>query len=475
MFSNIAEASEEYQGLITEGCTLAEREEKDGGWAEYFDGDLFIEDDALRGMTAMMLENTKKWVRGLDEATKAVTVGGFIDYLFPIIRASFPNNVAHDLVSVQPMQRKVGLIFFFNYVIASNKGSEYTKGQSFFDALRGARYSYQYSSEVVTDEIVGDANGALLGFTHTLAYRVVRPGSLTITAGAVVGADDGNGNITGAGITGTVNYETGALNLTYAIAPAPADDPKATYEYDSETSGQIPEVDIQIQSSAIVAQRRALKFSYSMDAAADFQVEFGQDLDASLVATIAEMLRFETAREIIHDLWVIAGTPVSIFDKTIPAPGGYSKTDHYADFVINLNEASETIFRETQRAKGTWLVVDTKAGEVIKSIKAPMFQAAPPTPKTLGVHYIGTLNGMRCFEDPLLHKEPGAYAEGNVLMGYKGPDFWDAGYTWCPYQPLYTTGTTTLQDFVSRKGMAMRYAKKTILPEMYVRLAMIKT
>jgi hypothetical protein len=54
----------------------------------------------------------------------------------------------------------------------------------------------------------------------------VLPGSVVITdpPGIVIGGDDGNGAIAtvppGAGITGTINYTTGAISVTYAVAPA---------------------------------------------------------------------------------------------------------------------------------------------------------------------------------------------------------------------------------------------------------------
>lgn len=49
------------------------------------------------------------------------------------------------------------------------------------------------------------------------------PGSLSVNAGAGgVLTDNGDGSLTGAGTTGTVNYETGAVTLTLLIAPVAA-------------------------------------------------------------------------------------------------------------------------------------------------------------------------------------------------------------------------------------------------------------
>jgi hypothetical protein len=52
-------------------------------------------------------------------------------------------------------------------------------------------------------------------------YSRVVPTSLVITAGSVVGTDDGAGNITGTGIvSGSINYTTGFISIHYVVAPS---------------------------------------------------------------------------------------------------------------------------------------------------------------------------------------------------------------------------------------------------------------
>ncbi len=82
-----------------------------------------------------------------------------------------------------------------------------------------------------TGESVGTGNGSTTTFNHTLAGIAVStgvnprviPGSVTITAGSVVATDNGAGVLSGTGISsGTINYETGAVSITYSTAPANA-------------------------------------------------------------------------------------------------------------------------------------------------------------------------------------------------------------------------------------------------------------
>jgi len=67
-------------------------------------------------------------------------------------------------------------------------------------------------------QVLGTGNGTIVTFTGTLTTPVL-PGSVQINAGAVTGNDNGSGVVSGAGISGSVNYGTGVISVTYSTAP----------------------------------------------------------------------------------------------------------------------------------------------------------------------------------------------------------------------------------------------------------------
>jgi hypothetical protein len=69
-------------------------------------------------------------------------------------------------------------------------------------------------------QVIGTGNGATTVFPGTLVTPVL-PGSIRINTGAVIGRDNTIGSIAGAGITGTINYATGAISVAFTAAPAP--------------------------------------------------------------------------------------------------------------------------------------------------------------------------------------------------------------------------------------------------------------
>src|ERR1700687_2978313 len=80
----------------------------------------------------------------------------------------------------------------------------------------------QLALTAVTGEAFGTGNGTLTSFSHSMASKPIQPGTVSISVGAVTATDDGNGNLTGTGISAgsTIDYLTGAATVNFASAPA---------------------------------------------------------------------------------------------------------------------------------------------------------------------------------------------------------------------------------------------------------------
>ena len=493
-----------YEGIIDAGLRLAEMPEAHGGWKEYFvetdAADLRIQDPVLRATTAILLENAKQWIatklpRGatqitpqgglrLDETTRSALVGGFSDMLFPVIRAGFPTNPVNELVSVQPTTRRTATIVYWNWIVGTSKGT-YTQGQKLFDANTGKQTrDINFSNEVIEGEALAALGSAGATDTGTLKFADgggIRPGtvalSLQITSGptVVVFVDNGNGAFIASGVTisaSSINYQTGAWSITLGGLDTftTVATNTATYRWDSEGSSKIPQVDVQIVTNTVQTERRALKLNYSREAMQDVMAEFGVSLEPNLVAGAAEQVNYETARQIISEVWSVAPVATS-FSLTVPS--GISQQEHFRDLIYQLNIASNNIWSRTQKGVGTWLVVDTGASNLLESLPASMFVRGAKPASVHGLHYIGDLMGQyRVYKDLHLDKEPGAAAEGNMLMGFKGTNFFEAGFVYAPYQLLYTTNPLETADFLTQRGMASRYATKLVNPDMYARVSL---
>ncbi len=489
-----------YEGIIEAGLPLADTPESEGGWQEYFsetdEADLRIEDDQLRAHTALMLENAKRWMATkcrkrldesgrfvIDEVTRSAMVGGFSDYIFPIIRAAFPTNPINDLVSVQPTTRRTATVVFWNWVVGRGKGS-YATGQRLFDAQTGKQDAgFHFSDEVIDIEqlvTLGSANATISGTLKQNDGGGVRPGTVQITAEITTGPttvgfyDNSRGGfINDGGLTisaSSIDYKTGVWTITISAETFTTTPVTGTYRWNSEGSSSTPEVDVQIISSTVETERRAILINYSIEAMQDIMAEFGVSLEPNLVSGAAEQMNFEIARQIISEMFAVAPV-VGTFPITQPSENGYNQQDHFKDLIYILTQASNTIWSATQKGYGNWIVVDEGASNVIESLPAGMFVSAPRPANVQGLHFIGTLVGKyRVYKDLLLSQETGASANGNILMGFKGTQFFEAGFVWSPYQLLYSTEALTTANFLTQKGMASRYATKMVNSLFYVRI-----
>lgn len=87
-----------------------------------------------------------------------------------------------------------------------------------------------HEEQEVTGEVIGTGDDSQTVFSATLAEVPVVPGTVSVTDGVETFSDDGLGNLTGdAGGSGTIDYETGEISVTFNAAVAAATDVMVDY------------------------------------------------------------------------------------------------------------------------------------------------------------------------------------------------------------------------------------------------------
>jgi len=434
------------------GASLAQ-----GKWAPYMEG---LRDEYTKAVTACLLENQDVYHKQmLQETVTTPAIATFEKYAFPLIRAVFPNLTATNLCSVQPMMGPASIVFYLAFVYGSTKGST-QRGSVMYGVNAAENVNSTYSSEEVDEETFATGDNQQVTFTGNVSYTPVRPLSFVMTDGTQTITDDGNGHlvgdVNGAG-NNTINYTDGAIDVRFAQAPGLDVAITISYSYDSEGSEQIPQVDLLLTSSPVVARPRKLRSRWSLEAAANLKAVHGLDAETELTAVLAEELKFEIDREIISQLYSIADAgPEVTWDKSPGAGVPYS--EHKLEFVDKLIEASNQIFKATRRSAGNWVVCGTKVSTIIESLPGFVPVAAP---SSMGVVYLGKLQGRwDIYKDPY-------FEDDKFLVGHKGISFLETGYIYAPYIPLYMTPTVVLDDFIGRKGLGTQYGKKVVNSKFY--------
>lgn len=457
--------------LITEGQVLAE-----GKWKKYMraltEGYKRTHNGAapsqnIMATTAMMLENTQNMISRMDETTKVVNLGNFVDYGFGVITAVMPSLVANEIVSVQPLKARTGEVFYLDFKYGSNKGN-IAKGGDMISSITSANSDTTYSSQEVTSEEVASLAAGTNEYSFNLSYVPVTAGSVEIDCGAFTLKDDGAGHIvagTGtANLTeGTIDYASGAVALKFSSVAATAT-ASASYTFaygNMDVDGNIPAVDVDLTSATISTVTRSLRARWMFDAAFELLQVHGINADQEIATAMAAEVRHEIDGEIMNDLFAQAAAGNTTFTWSKTAPTGVAYIDYKDTFVDTLIHMSNAIFADTKRAEGNFIIAGIDVASLIESIPG-RFVASADSLKP-GPHVIGTLDGRwKVIKNPF-------YKANEFVVGYKGQSYLEGGYVYAPFLPLYTTPTVMLDDFVNRKGVRTIYGKKLLNSHFYAK------
>jgi len=354
-------------------------------WGETKDALLEGLNGSKRNSMAVILENTKKYLR--ENASSGSTASGNIATLnrviLPVIRRVMPTVIANELVGVQPMTGPVGQIHTLRVRYAN---------------------SLTDNSQAATSVTAGQE--ALSPFTIATAYSTVPAGTNTAS-----------------GYTG---------NNT------------ATME---GTGGK--QISVQILKQAVEAKTRKLQARWTFESAQDAQAMHGIDVEAEIMAALAQEITAEIDQEILLSLSTLAATEYTYNQATVSGTATFVGDEHAALAVL-INRVANLIAQRTRRGAGNWCVVSPASLTVLQSATTSAF--ARTTEGTFeaptNTKFVGTLNGaMRVFVN--------SYAQdtASVLVGYKGTSEADAAAFYCPYIPLMSSGVvldpTTFEPVVS--------------------------
>ncbi len=194
---------------------------------------------------------------------------------------------------------------------------------------------------------------------------------------------------------------------------------------------------IQILKQAVEAKTRKLQARWTFEAAQDAQSMHGIDVEAEIMAALAQEITAEIDQEVLASLRSLAATEETFNQAAVSGTATYVGDEHAALAVL-INRTANKIAQRTRRGAGNYAVVSPEALTVLQSASTSAF--ARTTEGTFeaptNTKFVGTLNGaMRVYVD--------SYASDStaVLVGYKGSSETDAAAFYCPYVPLMSSGT----------------------------------
>ena len=250
--------------------------------------------------------------------------------------------------------------------------------------------------------------------------------------------------------------------------------------YALEGLKEIPEIDIKVDSTAITAQSKKLKAKWTPELGQDLNAYHNIDAEVELTSILSEQIALEIDREILADLvngataatFYWSRSPGLFVNKVTGAELGASSaapdftgtvSEWYETLIETINDVSAQIHRKTLRGGANYVVCSPEVANVLEFTSGFRANVTADADKgDIGAVKTGSLS--RKFDvivDPY-------FPRNVILVGRKGGSFLESGYVYAPYVPLQVTPTIFgPEDFVPRKGVMTRYAKKMVRPDMY--------
>jgi len=442
----------------------------------------------------------------------------------PLVRKVFGQIAAQEFVSVQPMNLPSGLIFFldFQYGTGADQGkSLYGDVEGFASnktegGLYGAgrfAYSINSTSSAGVTATVATASWSDLNFDSDYSASAVADDYRTVTVAdselsspdseAVrafelkVGADahqlsaftrrNSADNATVFVALGS-DVDDATLDVTYSQATA--DNNRGDFEDGNVglNGGNdpiaIPEINVNMKSSAIVAKTRKLKAAWTPEFAQDLNAYHSIDAEAELTSMLSEYISLEIDLEILDMLVENADAGDEVWsavnnrsfdsqagDGTTSDLGFYnSQGQWFQTLGTKITKLSNKIHQRTLRGGANFMVCAPAVGTILEAI--PGFAADGASADVtkgsyaFGVQKQGSIGGgkIQVYKNPYM-------TENTILLGFRGGQFLEAGAVFSPYIPLIMTPLVYDPDtFTPRKGLMTRYAKKIVRPEFYGRI-----
>ena len=443
----------------------------------------------------------------------------------PLVRKVFGQIAAKEFVSVQPMNLPSGLVFYLDFQYGTNK-APFASGDSLYGAagadpfgntntggLYGAArfgYSINNTSSLVT-ATTGAADWSDMNFDSDYSASAVAGEYDTVSVAlSGLGGYDAEGirafALETGSISGTIHLpqftKVVGSNLIFIVSgsQAPVQSSAVTVTFQKQPTDKnrgdfedgntalnagnnpisIPEINVQMKSSAIVAKTRKLKAVWTPEFAQDLNAYHALDAEAELTSILSEYISLEIDLEILDMLIdsAAAGTEVwsavnnrSIVDNgsngTISDLGFYnSQGQWFQTLGTKIQKLSNIIHQKTLRGGANFMVLSPAVSTIIESIPGFAGDVDGDVEKStyaFGVQKVGALGGgkIKVYKNPYM-------TENQILLGFRGTQFLESGAVFAPYIPLIMTPLVYDPDtFTPRKGLLTRYAKKMVRPEFY--------
>lgn len=345
--------------------------------------------------------------------------------IIPMVRRIFPELMAHDTTSVQPMTGPVGFAFAYRAMYGDKgriKADLDMTGKTVNERELGYKNMYASFTGAVDDRKFGTNAVTEADKKFKQFYAGEGAGNELVGQGAL-----------------TIDGEWAAVGR--------GADP------------QYPSVSFNLLHKEVVARTRKLSAHWSLDVQEDANAMQGIDISEEMMSGIGYELAAEIDRQLLSSQ-VYAALNGNKFATWTPASAdGFDQLGRLQTLMTEINYRANLVAENTRRGAANFAISSTKATSLIQRFQQKAFtpneNGKIPSIPNVGV---GTLLKVGLINEgnQLLIRD--TFAHGDyVLLGFKGNQKGDTGIIFCPYVPVQMMKAVDPTTFSPILGARTRY------------------
>ena len=384
-----------------------------------------------------LLAKTKNYLTQKVEDGTVADLGLIPQYAQDLVTIDYAQNVQNIIGNTQVLLGQADIIYYERLTATTNRGNVQSAPKTLEDALAAPQvYADGYANSQLTVALGTTTTTTTYPYTAGLAAVPVQPRSVIVkvvgTGIEYMGKDVlGDGTISGDHFTGTVDYETGDITLTFSAAPTAGWTISASYNTDIEASGGVAKVNTDLDYKLVTATPHALQAEVGLFKQYEANKRLGINAaDRTAEKLIQEMGR-ETSTRMINLAAANIGAGTEEFDIVVPA--GDTWPVYKLGFKDTLVDAGADIYRAAGRGIGNCYISDINGDKMLR--KLPGFVDGG-LDVIQGAVYSGSFEGKPDVMAPMILDGGAGTKTGTVINIFKSRQSWDGALVLGVYMPI---------------------------------------
>lgn len=344
-----------------------------------------------------------------------------------VITASVGNSVIPLLASIQPMREEQGIVYY-KQIQAATDSVDYKAGDVIADPRMLDNIAQGNLGSMRKSEVLGETLESTLEYTLSLSAFPVRPYMVDFNVvGIGSGKDDGNGKVLGFGFSGTINYNSGRVDLIFATNPGEGHQIQVMYDLDVDSLQKIDK----IKGSLVTTNIRAEIWALQADVGSFANYAFGQRFGRSAMDEVAADLTNEITRVLnTQAIKRLAAGSMGTYEWSKTPPAAVSYAEHKLTFIDAIAGAESNLHLNSGANSASRFIAGQKAAAVLRGL--PNFV---PAQSNVSVGLFGFYDGI-----PVIRATK-IIPDNELLLVANGSSYFNSPLAYAPFMPLMITNT----------------------------------